>query len=148
MRWGDFKEDRLLILDQAMFVEVPSARFVGNVLENMIAEGEALLLIGFFAEGLLQNPGHKGSIFGWLFLRVNLSKNSPQLRSQSQRILEIFIDECFVYAGRNQVDQVIASYTVKFNLTGSNQPSLTIIPYTSFSLNSVLIGQHYATLLE
>ena len=44
-----------MILDQSMFVEMASARFVGNVPENMIAEGEALLRVWFFAECLFKN---------------------------------------------------------------------------------------------
>ena len=66
-----------MILDKAMFVEVPSARLVGNVSENMIAEGEALLRIGFFAKSLLQHPSHKGSILGWLFFWVDLTEDRP-----------------------------------------------------------------------
>ena len=55
MRWGYFEEDRLLFLDQAMLVEVASARLTGDVPEKMIAEGEALLRVGFFAQCLFNN---------------------------------------------------------------------------------------------
>jgi len=48
MRWDNFEEDRLLFLDQAMLFEVASARLTGDLSENMIAEGEAFLRVGFF----------------------------------------------------------------------------------------------------
>ena len=66
-----------MILGQAMFIEMASARQTGDESENAIAEGEALLRVGFFAKSQSLYSCHKGSIFGWLFLRVNLSKNSP-----------------------------------------------------------------------
>ena len=104
---GDFEENRLLIRYQPMFVKVASARFVGNVPEDMIAEGEAPIRVGFFPQGLFKHLGHKGSVLGGLFFRINFSKNSPQIRSQGQCIAEKFIDECFIYAGAAGISPIL-----------------------------------------
>ena len=48
-----------MILDQAVLFEVASARFVGNLPEDEIAEGEAILWIRFFTERLFKNLSHK-----------------------------------------------------------------------------------------
>ena len=59
---GDFQQERLAFRNQAAILKMRFARFGGYRAKQPVAEGQPLLRVTFFPQGLFQHLGDKAGI--------------------------------------------------------------------------------------
>jgi hypothetical protein len=88
-----------------MFPEMVLVWLPAELVKELIAEQQPFFRFVFFAQGLFQNPAHKGSVAGRLFFRIDLAEDGAKLRMSLQGIAKIAIDERIVDAWSGAVHQ-------------------------------------------